>query len=169
MYQLCILRLGETFDQSYVDDATTLRWIVKYLPSWLMPQKLMILSKLDEFFDIIRYGKNYAIEDFPLHTKFYHGHSVSVSPKARGLGIGKELIQQTMTLARDKGCTLVYILATSIYSQRIFANLKFDILNEFEYDEFKDENGKIFFKDMREHTTAQLVAFDLSTFSVSNE
>ena len=61
-----------------------------------------------------------------------------------------------MALARDKGCTLVYILATSIYSQRIFANLKFDILNEFEYDEFKDENGEIFFKDMREHKTAQL-------------
>ena len=134
-----------------------------------MPQKLMILSKLDEFFDIIRYGKNYAIEDFPHHTKFYHGHSVTVSPKARGLGLGKELIQQTMALGRDKGCTLVYVLATSIYSQRIFSYFKFDIVNEFEYDEFKNENGEIFFKDMREHKTAQIVAFDLSTFSVFNE
>ena len=117
----------------------------------------------------IRYGKNYAIEDFPHHTKFYHGHSLTVSPKARGLGLGKELIQQTMTMAMDKGCTLVYLLATSIYSQRIFANLKFDILNEFEYDKFKAENGEIFFKDMREHKTAQLVAFDLSNFLLCNE
>ena len=74
-----------------------------------------------------------------------------------------------MTMAMDKGCTLVYLLATSIYSQRIFANLKFDILNEFEYDEFKAENGEIFFKDMREHKTAQLVAFDLSNFLLCNE
>ena len=63
------LRLGEIFDRSYVDDANTLRWIVKHLPSWLIPHKLMILSKLDEFFDIIRYGKNYVIEDFPHHSK----------------------------------------------------------------------------------------------------
>ena len=74
-----------------------------------------------------------------------------------------------MALAMDKGCTLVYILASSVYSKCIFKSFKFYIIREVEYDKFKNENGEEFFKDMREHKTAQIVAFDLSTFSVSNE
>ena len=92
------------------------------------------------------------------------GHSLSVKSEARGLGIGKELIRRTMALAKEKECSIVYILTTSIYSQAIFKSLGFRVLQEMAYDEFKDYDGTPFFRDMREHKKAQVVAYDLTNF-----
>ena len=40
-------------------------------------------------------GKDCAFEDVPNATKFYHGLSLTTSHKARGMGIGKELVMRT--------------------------------------------------------------------------
>ena len=94
--------------------------------------------------------------------------SHSVSPKARGLGLGKELINRTMALAKEKECSHVYILATSIYSQAIFKKMKFEIMNEVYYNTYKNSDGSDFFNDLREHKSVQIVSYDLSNFVMSN-
>ena len=160
--------MGETFDENYLSKVSSIERfadsILSYIPNMLLPGKMVKIKRLKDFFDIVRYDKKYALEDIPNVKKFYVGHSVSVSSKARGLGIGKELIRRTMTLAKEKGCAYVYILATGIYSQAIFKSLGFTLLKEKVYEEFKDYDGTEFFCDMREHKKAQVVAYDLSNF-----
>ena len=115
-----------------------------------------------KWMDVIKYGKKYAYEAVPNATKIYHGHSVTVAPKARGMGLGKELIRRSMDLAHKRGCSHVYILATSIYSQRIFRDFKFTILQEMPYEDFLDRDGhSCFFQNMNEHKTAQVVLYEL--------
>ena len=81
------------------------------------------------------------------------------------MGLGKELIKQTNKIALDKGCSHVYIAATSIYSQAIFRKTGFKILHQRPYDEFMDRDGKTpFFTDMREHKSCQVVLVDLKEF-----
>ncbi len=90
----------------------------------LPKQKLIKLGMTLKFLDSVKYGKSYAFQDLPQATKFYHGHSLTVARTARGMGLlGKELISRTMKMAQERGCSHVYILATSLYSQRIFQNL----------------------------------------------
>ena len=87
------------------------------MPSWCFPNQLIKLGMLFLFFDDVRYGNNFAFEEIENLTKLYHGKAVTVGSKARGMGLGKELIKQTNKIALDKGCSHVYIAATSIYSQ----------------------------------------------------
>ena len=124
---------------------------------------------IENFLDSMGYGKMYAFRDFPNATKIYSGQSVCVSPKARGLGLGKELIRRTNNLAKDKGCSYVYILATSLYSQKIFRSLNFQVHSEKEYETCKNKDGSNFFKDMQVHKSAQLVVLDLSNWCFANE
>ena len=84
------------------------------------------------------------------------------------MGLGKELIKRTNKIALDKGCSHVYIAATSIYSQGIFKKLAFQILHEKPYEDFMDRDGKSpFFTDMREHKSCQVVLCDLEKFDFS--
>ena len=160
--------MGEIFDENYHSKESRVerfvQLILDYVPNMLLPAKMLKLKRVLDYFGIIRYDKKYAIEDFPNAKKFYMGHSLSVKSEARGLGIGKELIRRTMALANEKECSIVYILTTSIYSQAIFKSLGFRVLQEMAYDEFKDYDGTPFFRDMREHKKAQVVAYDLTNF-----
>ena len=54
---------------------------------------LKILRQYNLF--TIHAGKDCAFEDVPNATKFYHGLSLTTSHKARGMGIGKELVMRT--------------------------------------------------------------------------
>ena len=85
-----------------------MRWMAS-MPSWCFPYKLIKLGMLLLFFDELRYGNVYAFEDVENVTKFYHGKSLTVGSKARGMGLGKELIKQTNKIALEKGCSHVYI------------------------------------------------------------
>ena len=82
------------------------------------------------------------------------------------MGLGKELIKRTNQIALDKGCSHVYICTTSLYSQKIFLKLSFQVLHEMPYDheDFVDRDGKPFFQDMREHKMCQVVICDLNSF-----
>ena len=73
-----------------------------------------------KFMDLIRYGKKYCFEDVPEATKVYVGMSLSVTSEGRGKGLGTELLKRSMAFAKTNGCTHMYILATSKYSQAIF-------------------------------------------------
>ena len=159
------IRLGTIFDKSQINEDPDLRWMAS-LPAWCTPHKLITLGMTVRFLDEAKYGKQYAFSDVPEATKFYHGHSLSVSPKARGRGLGQNLLLRSMRLAQDRGCSHVYVMATSVYSQRIFRSTGFTVLHETCYKSFKDtRDGKSdFFKDMEpQHQTAQVVLFDLST------
>merc|ERR1711935_306562 len=119
----------------------------------MVPKKFMTLACFEHFVKSpeIRYKKEMAFEDIPKATKFYHGLSLTVSSKSRGLGLGKELIKRTNVIAKEKGCSHVYIAASSIYSQAIFKKCNFQVLHEAKYEGVKHKDGTELFKDMREH------------------
>ena len=110
-----------------------MRWMAS-MPSWCFPNQLIKLGMLLIFFDEIPYGNNRPFQEIEDLSKFYHGKSLTVSSKARGMGLGTELIKQTNKNALDKGCSHVYIAATSVYSQgylyvfcwALYCDLSFD-------------------------------------------
>ena len=67
-----------------------------------------------------------------------------------------------MDLARQNMCGHMYLLATGIYSQKIFTDLKFEKLNEIEYKTFVDKHGKVVLGETEEHLSAQVFAYDLT-------
>lgn len=159
------VRLGYVFEQKMLDEEPNIRWMAS-MPKWCFPKKLITLGLLMKHNDTLRYGNEYALQDLENCTKYYHGQSLTVTTKARGMGLGKELIKRTNQIALDKGCSHVYICATSLYSQRIFQKLSFQVLHEMPYDheDFVDKDGKPFFQDMREHKMCQVVICDLNSF-----
>ena len=68
-------------------------------------------------------------------------------------GLGTELVERGQELSKEKGCTHTYVCVSSIYSRRIFDKLGYKVLREIRYDEFRDEQGELYLKDTREHTT----------------
>ena len=162
-------RVGCIFDKKMATDEA--KFMVHYkrmyfLFSWLFPKKFKIGIDCLEFMEYGKYGKDMAFADVPNATKFYNGLSLTVGSKARGLGLGKELIERTNAIAKEKGCSHVYIVATSKYSQAIFKNLNFEVLHETDYIGFKGRNGEDLFKDMKDHKSSQIVLFDLSNLSL---
>ena len=163
-------RVGCIFDKKMATDEAKI--MVHYnrffsLFSWLLPQKFKTVNDATLFMEHAKYGKGMAFEDVPNATKFYNGLSLTVGSKARGLGLGKELIERTNAIAKEKGCSHVYIAASSKYSQAIFKKMNFEVLHETDYDGFKGRNGEEIFKDLKEHKTCQIVLFDLSNQSSS--
>ena len=161
-------RLGNIFDKNMAKNEAKL--LVHYkrfvsLFSWLLPQKFKTGYDAMMFMIHAKYGQDTAFEDVPNATKFYNGLNLTVGSKARGLGLGKELIERTNAIAKEKGCSHVYIAATSKYSQAIFKKLNFEVLHETEYSGYKDRNGEDLFKDMKDHKVCQIVLFDLSNLS----
>ena len=54
-----------------------------------------------------------------------------------------------------KKCFESYInlINLGIYSQKIFTKLNHETLVSVNYEDFKDENGELYLKDTREHTS----------------
>ena len=142
---------------------------LRSFPKWMVPKKLYNVACLEHFFESnLRYGKDFAFQDTPDGIKFYHGLSLTVSSKARGMGIGKEMIERTNAMAKELGCSHVYIAASSIYSQAIFKKCNFEVLHEAKYEDAKYKDGTELLTDTREHKSAQVVRFDLSNLSLSD-
>ncbi len=156
--------MGEVYDKNFPRDPE-MKWMAS-MPAWLWPEKLrllgMVMVKMDEQ---VNYGKPNSFKTLPEASKIYHGLSLTVSSKARGLGLGKEMIHRTMTMAKEMQCSHVYILATSIYSQAIFKSVGFEMNHEVAYADILDFDGTSpLFKDTREHKSLQVVSFDLANF-----
>jgi hypothetical protein len=67
-----------------------------------------------------------------------------------------------MDIAREKGCGYMYLLATGIYSQKIFRDLRFDLINEVHYNTYLDKNGQPIIDGTEEHLSAQVFAFNFN-------
>ena len=71
-------------------------------------------------------------------------------------------------MAAELGCPFTYAVVTGLkltiltrnkiqftgkYSQRIFEKLEHTTIKRVMYDDFRDENGELYLKDTREHTS----------------
>ena len=74
------------------------------------------------------------------------------------------LIKRGYEIAKKAGCGYTYILASSIYSQKIFHKLgNCKVLHEVEYEDYKyDKRGRPFLVDPREHKVIQVLAINHS-------
>ena len=128
-----------------------------------VPRTFVIAGNIQWIFDQLKYSRKTAFEAFENDESIYFSHNITVAREARGKGLGKELIRRAMRMAEKAGCGHTYTLATSIYSQRIFKNLGFKVLEERSFEEFKvDRRGRPLLWDPKEHKTIQVVVFDHS-------
>ena len=72
-----------------------------------------------------RGGQNYPksclqtfIDNFFL--QFYDMFTLATHPNYRGKGIGKNLVVESLKLAKQAGCTAAIVLATNDFSRKIF-------------------------------------------------
>jgi len=89
-------------------------------------------------------------------SKIWEGLCICTSRQIRSRGLGTRLVAASMELAKENGCEYMYVLVTGNYSAKIFDKLGFSVENELVYDEFRDENGELILKDVREHIKAQV-------------
>ena len=142
------------------DKIPPIMWI-RNLPSCLpIPKKLIDTLNLVQLMRDLRYGKQYAFEELVDTNMIYIALKVCVSPKARGLGLGSELIRRGYEMAKSTGCGYTYVLASSLYSQMIFHRLgNCQVLQEAKYEEYKyDKKGRPFLDDAQEHIVLQVLA-----------
>merc|ERR1711874_303921 len=100
--------------------------------------------------------------DFNVWKRFdgWNSHSVYeglavCSARTHGIrGLGSEVVRRCENLAKEKGCSYTYLLATGNYSWRLFAGLGYTHLNTLTYSEFRDDQGELYLKDTREHIAA---------------
>jgi len=130
-----------------------------YWIEWITPSSYQYINKMMFFNDKVNYDVYQMFTE--LGDVIYEGRCVCVSSENRVKGLGTELIRQSMQVARERGCKAMYLMATGMYSQRIFQKLDFRILNEYNYEDLKYDNGEIIIWDSREHTKGQIVCKEL--------
>ena len=77
-----------------------------------------------------------------------------MSNKARGLGLGKKLVQRSIDIAKENDCEYYFSLLTGIYSQKIYRDLGFRQMLELRFADHKDKYGNLVVCDAREHKSA---------------
>ena len=155
-------RMGEIVTRKNVknDPRLPIMWIGN-LPSFIpIPKKLIDMTNVLQFFIDLRYSKCKAFDELKDADMIYFAANVCVCRKARGLGLGTELVKRGYELAKTVDCAYTYILTSSIYSQKIFHNLgNCQVLHELEYEDYKyDKRGRPFLIDPREHKVIQVLA-----------
>lgn len=68
------------------------------------------------------------------NCSIYFIHQVSCDTQLRGLGLGRQITQHGIEMARKLGCKYVVTEATGKYSQNIYENLGFETLDEIKYE-----------------------------------
>lgn len=86
---------------------------------------------------------------------------VGVSPSCLNQGVGTHLVIKTLEKAKSMGFKVVVAEATSIYSQRIFSKLAFEVKREIPYSEYTFKNTHPF-SEIRDPLTATFVTKDLT-------
>ena len=156
------VRMGEIVSRKNVKDEPLppIMWIGN-LPSFIpVPKKLIDMTNLLQHWLDLKYSKCNAFEELKDTDMIYFAANVCVSSKARGLGLGTELVKRGYEIAKNSGCGYTYILASSIYSQRIFHKLgDCNVLHEGKYEDYKyDKRGRPFLIEPREHKVIQVLA-----------
>ena len=117
---------------------------------WPSLEKLPILVKLLRTIDYNVWTK---FDLWNCHS-VYEGLAVC-SARTHGVrGLGTEIVRRCDDIAREKGCSYTYILATGNYSRRIFSGLGYRHLNTLTYSEFRDDQGELYLKKTKEHIAA---------------
>ena len=160
------VRMGEIVTRKNVKDEPLppIMWIGN-LPSFIpIPKKLIDMTNVIQHFIDLSYSKCKAFEELKDTDMIYFAANVCVSGKARGMRLGTELVKRGYELAKKAGCGYTYILASSIYSQKIFHNLgDCQVLHEVKYEDYKyDKRGRPFLIDPREHKVIQVLAISHS-------
>eukprot|EP00116_Pleurobrachia_bachei_P008729 sb/3468991/ len=75
-------------------------------------------------------------------SKMLTGTFLCVAPRARGMGLGRKMIQASEALAREKGATHTVLLASGFYSQRIFSSLHYTMVKEARYEDIRLKDGR---------------------------
>ncbi len=87
----------------------------------------------------------------------FEGEVLGVAKSARGLGLGKGMVNLSMAIARRLGCQYYFACVSGVYSQKIYRDLGFTVMRELIYADVKDRKGNAILTDTREHTKAQNV------------
>lgn len=146
------MRLGYTKSRSDPKRTLGVLKVFNYL-GWIMPKKAMKLYYLLEWFDEeIRYNPHKAMDDIGV-DKLYNAVLLCVSKSFRGRGLGKELLNRSIDIAREEGCEAMYVVATGKYSQAIFEKAGFTCFIKRVYADVKGPNGSNLFdkENTREH------------------
>ena len=78
---------------------------------------------------------------FHFLLQFYDMFTLATHPEYRGKGIGKNLVLESLKLAKEAGCTAAIVLATNDFSRKIFDRIGMSMIAT---KEWKDcvHNGK---------------------------
>ncbi len=126
---------------------------------WALPKSVEETNTIMWFFERkFRYHPSYALEDLKVRRMFV-GEILAVSKKARGLGLGKEMLRKSMEVAKAANCEAYFSGLSSIYSQKIYKDLGFTVFREMSYKDVKSKSGKPLLNDTGEHTKVQNASF----------
>ena len=128
------------------------------LPTFI-PKKVRNVGNFSKLQEKLPYGKYLAFEEIKEADTLYFCHLLCVGREARGKGLGLELIKRGHKLAIQGGCSDTFVMATGMFSQRIFQKLGYTVLHEVKYaDCEKDHKGRPFLNDYGDHKVLQIVA-----------
>lgn len=156
------VRLGRMWSKTEkIPKEPNFRWLLN-VPQALVPKKMMKMALFQLYTDKCNYdGPAEAFKQLEGSEKIYLALALGVAKEMRGKGLGQELLNRSLELARNNECDHMYILATGNYSQAIFAKAGFVTMHQLDYDDFKDKNGKKIVWDAREHKCSKVVYLKL--------
>lgn len=158
------LRLGKkSKKKEAIREMTIIEWIGWFIPFCMWTFVLGHMWKLAHLMRLMRemkYEPHKAFDELGCQI-IYEGISVVVAKDARVRGLGTELVRRSMDLAAEHGCEYMKLLATGEYSSKIFFRLNFNLLNQYEYQNFKDFDGKPLLTDTREHKVGRVFCIKL--------
>ncbi|KAJ1372224.1 hypothetical protein KIN20_034318 [Parelaphostrongylus tenuis] len=80
-------------------------------------------------------------------TNYFKIDVIAVAIEAKGRGLGQELTQRSINIARSEGCDWVIAAATAAASQTLFSRMGFETYYELPYSNFR-ENGVVVFNNL---------------------
>lgn len=89
--------------------------------------------------------------------KIYELRILSVSPKFRGQGIAKYLVEHALDLGKEKCYKIAKTDATGMFSQKIMKSNGFDIVLEKYYDKYVNASGEPILHVQSPHIKLQIL------------
>ncbi|VDM57413.1 unnamed protein product [Angiostrongylus costaricensis] len=123
------------------------------------PYKQHKANQLTAFVDAMEQALRRLPDAF---TKYLKIDILCVAGDAKGRGLGKELVQRAVKIARAEGCEWVTAVATAAASQAIFSQLGFKTIYQIPFANFR-ENGVVVFNNLSDGCiSGKLVALRLN-------
>ena len=78
-------------------------------------------------FDEIMYPGD-IFDAHPGDTKFFDMFTLATHPDYRGKGIGRTLVNESLKVGQEAGCSAAIVLATNDFSRKIFEKVGFELI-----------------------------------------